>query len=83
MQNILYRLNNNTSFNVYSYKDIYTEEDVTKLKQDIISWNGTKYKVKVIVVDNGEKVVLTSDPLDKSDLKIINNNHWKLKRGIK
>lgn len=84
MNYLMYRLNNNRSFNTYSHvsEDI-TQKDVDLLKKNLILWNGKEVKVVVLCLED-DKVVLTSEKtLSNEDKDIILKSNWKIKRSVK
>lgn len=83
MHTLLYKINDSMNYNVFDYSLEFSQKDVDKLKKNILLWNGVKSCAKVVVVEDGSRVVLASDKLSKQDFAIFKKSNWTVRRELK
>ncbi len=81
MYHLMYRLNKNPTYHLYSFNESCTQKDVDNLKKNLHTWNGQRADIKVICVEDGQRVILASEKLDDKERSLLGKS-WKLKRGL-
>lgn len=84
MQTLLYKLNNSKDYGFYAQQEVFTKGEAIVVMSNLAKWNGVSSdKVKIIVADESDKVVLSTPKLGKEEKAIIlKRMNYTFKRGV-